>query len=67
MANSFFQKPVAGYIIVVIGLILILLHALDYIFGIDVGRTHFPAGIIFVVIGMIFVKKAKERVKETEK
>lgn len=54
------MKKIAGYITEIIGFIMILYSALNYILGWNIHTTVFSAiGIICVAIGMGIVKKSR--------
>ena len=50
---------ISGYIMAIIGFLLILYNALNYIFGWNEGSTPLSViGIVFVAVGMGIVKKS---------
>lgn len=53
------KRKIAGYIIAVIGFIMILFSALNYVLGLDLQTTAFSAiGIVNVAIGTGLIKKS---------
>lgn len=53
---------IPGYIMAIIGFLLILYNALNYIFGWNAGSTPLSViGIVFVVVGMGIVKKSRKK------
>lgn len=52
-------KIVSGYIMLICGFILILITAMNYIFHWDLGSPTGVMGILFVGIGMSWVKKSR--------
>lgn len=53
---------ISGYIMAIIGFLLILYNALNYIFGWNAGSTPLSViGIVFVVVGMGIVKKSRQK------
>jgi hypothetical protein len=58
------KKKITGYIMVIIGFIIILYHAINYIFGWKLDTPVGVIGIIFVVIGMGMVRKSSKPGKE---
>lgn len=54
------KKKIAGIIITVIGLIMILISALNYIFNWEIVTTAYSAiGIVNVAIGTGLIRKSK--------
>lgn len=54
------MKKVLGYLIAIIGFILILISAINYIFSLNFQTTAlFVIGIVFIIFGMGIVKKIK--------
>lgn len=54
------KQKISGYIMAVIGLIILLVHAIGYIFhlGIKVSALTIM-GLVFVVVGMNIVRKSE--------
>lgn len=60
MENNNKKSLISGYVMAIIGFLLILYNALNYIFGWNAGSTPlFVIGIVFVVVGMGIVKKSR--------
>lgn len=52
------KQKVAGYIMAIIGLIMILINAAGYIFQIDISSPATSAlGIVFVAVGTMNIRK----------
>ena len=53
---------ISGYVMAIIGFLLILYNALNYIFGWNAGSTPLSViGIVFVAVGMRIVKKSRQK------
>lgn len=59
MKNNYQKKQIFGLIMTIIGFILILISALNYILHWKMGSPPAAIGIIFVAVGMGWVRKAK--------
>jgi hypothetical protein len=54
------NKKIQGFAMAVIGFIMILMNALDYVFGWDYFSSSIGAiGLVFVAVGMGLARKAK--------
>ena len=61
MENNNKKSLISGYVMAIIGFLLILYNALNYIFGWNAGSTPLSVmGIVFVVVGMGIVKKSRQ-------
>jgi hypothetical protein len=67
MNNNFEKKRIPGMIMVIVGFILILISALNYILHWKMGSPPAAIGIIFVAVGMGWVRKPKKgNIREPE-
>lgn len=54
------NKRISGYVMAILGFLMILYNAINYIFDLDMKNPAFIVmGIVFVVIGMGIVKNNK--------
>jgi hypothetical protein len=62
MEKNFNKTKVPGYIMAIIGFLLILFNALNYIFGWNEGSAPLSiVGIVFLGAGMAIVRKSSAR------
>lgn len=56
------NKKISGYIMAIIGFIMLLINAIGYIFNLDIKHPALTVmGIVFVIVGMGIVKKSKQK------
>jgi len=60
MPKKKFNKKNYGLIMAIIGFICIIITALNYIFGWKLGTPPAAIGIVFLAVGMAWVKKSKK-------
>lgn len=58
MKKTFDNKRVPGLIMAIVGFVLIIITALNYLFGWKLGVPPAAIGIVFVAIGMGWIRKA---------
>ena len=60
--NRYKKNLIAGYIMAICGFICILISALNYLFGWKMGLPPAAIGIVFLGVGMVWVKKSREKI-----
>lgn len=58
------KKMIPGYIMALIGFLLIILWAINYLFSLKIGLPPVVFGVIFLALGIANIKKAKTTPKE---
>lgn len=58
MKNSFDKKTIPGYIMAAVGFVFIAIMALNYLFGWKLGAPPAAIGIVFLAVGMVWVRKS---------
>jgi hypothetical protein len=58
------KKEIGSYIMASIGLILILLWVINYLFSLKIGFPPVIFGVIFLALGIANIKKGKTTPKE---
>ncbi len=59
MPVSVKTKKIGGYVLTVIGSLLVLLNAVNYIFGLKIDVPSAAIGIVLLAVGMGIVKKSR--------
>ncbi len=59
MPVSVKTKKIGGYVLTVIGSLLVLLNAVNYILGLKLDVPSAAIGIVLLAVGMGIVKKSK--------
>lgn len=59
MKNDAKRKLIPGYFMAIIGFILIVITALNYLYGWKLGIPPAAIGIVFLAVGMGWIRKAK--------
>jgi hypothetical protein len=54
------KQKLSGFMMAVIGFVLIVINALNYIFGWEMGATLGVIGIVFLAVGMKTIKKFRK-------
>ncbi|MCI0472570.1 MAG: hypothetical protein L0Y76_03205 [Ignavibacteria bacterium] len=54
------KNKIAGYIMSVIGFLLILYSAVNYILGLHLTTPSVAIGIVFVAVGATIIKKSRQ-------
>lgn len=60
MQTNHKKKLISGYIMAICGFILILITAMNYLFGWKLGIPPAAIGIVFVAVGMALIRKIKK-------
>jgi hypothetical protein len=58
--NDYQKKIIPGYIMAIVGFICIIITALNYIFHWKLGLPPAAIGIVFLAVGMGWVRKARK-------
>ncbi|MCX6243225.1 MAG: hypothetical protein NTU98_00840 [Bacteroidetes bacterium] len=58
------KSLIAGYIMAICGFICILITALNYLFRWKMGIPPAALGIVFLGVGMVWIKRSRERLKK---
>lgn len=61
------KKRVPGIIMAIIGFVFIIISALNYIFGWKCGTPPAAIGIVFLAVGMMWIRKSKQMEDNNEK
>jgi len=64
MNKQYKKARIAGYIMATCGFICIFITGLNYLFGWKLGLPPAAIGIVFLGIGMAWVKKTREKDNE---
>ncbi len=59
MPVSVETKKISGYVLVVIGSLMVLLNAVNYIFGLKIDVPSSAIGIVLLAVGTGIVKKSR--------
>jgi len=61
------KKRVSGIIMAIIGFVFIIISVMNYIFGWKCGTPPAAIGIVFLAVGMMWIKKSKQMKDNHEK